>query len=222
MIFFKKKKSLQRRGVLIGMTDWHSHILPGVDDGIQSMKESLATLDFYGQIGIKEVWLTPHIMEDIPNTPEHLHSVFEELCSLYKGDIKLNLAAENMLDHLFYENLKKGNLMTIGPQRDHLLIETSYFNPPMGMENTLKAIMSEGIYPVLAHPERYFYMTDKDYRKYKDMGIKFQLNLPSLIGIYGTEVKKKAQYLQKNGFYDFSGTDIHSLEHFKKVIEKSF
>ncbi len=222
MLFFKKKKSLQRRGVLIGMTDWHSHILPSVDDGIQSMKESLATLDFYGQIGIKEVWLTPHIMEDIPNTPEHLHSVFEELCSLYKGDIKLNLAAENMLDNLFYENLKKGNLMTIGPQRDHLLIETSYFNPPMSMENTLKAIMSEGIYPVLAHPERYFYMTDKDYRKYKDMGVKFQLNLPSLTGSYGSEVRKKAEYLQKNGYYDYSGTDLHSLEYFKKVIEKSF
>lgn len=222
MLFFKKKKSLQRRGVLIGMTDWHSHILPGVDDGIQSMKESLATLELYGEIGIKEVWLTPHIMEDIPNTPEHLHSVFEELCSLYKGDIKLNLAAENMLDNLFYENLKKGNLMTIGPQRDHLLIETSYFNPPMSMENTLKAIMSEGIYPVLAHPERYFYMTDKDYRKYKDMGVKFQLNLPSLTGSYGSEVRKKAEYLQKNGYYDYSGTDLHSLEYFKKVIEKSF
>lgn len=222
MLFFKKKKSLHRRGVLIGMTDWHSHILPGVDDGIQSMKESLATLELYGEIGIKEVWLTPHIMEDIPNTPEHLHSVFEELCSLYKGDIKLNLAAENMLDNLFYENLKKGNLMTIGPQRDHLLIETSYFNPPMSMENTLKAIMSEGIYPVLAHPERYFYMTDKDYRKYKDMGVKFQLNLPSLTGSYGSEVRKKAEYLQKNGYYDYSGTDLHSLEYFKKVIEKSF
>lgn len=222
MLFFKKKKSLQRRGVLIGMTDWHSHILPGVDDGIQSMKESLATLELYGEIGIKEVWLTPHIMEDIPNTPEHLNSVFKELCSLYKGDIKLNLAAENMLDNLFYENLKKGNLMTIGPQRDHLLIETSYFNPPMSMENTLKAIMSEGIYPVLAHPERYFYMTDKDYRKYKDMGVKFQLNLPSLTGSYGSEVRKKAEYLQKNGYYDYSGTDIHSLEYFKKVIEKSF
>lgn len=222
MLFFKKKKSLQRRGVLIGMTDWHSHILPGVDDGIHSMKESLATLELYGEIGIKEVWLTPHIMEDIPNTPEHLHSVFEELCSLYKGDIKLNLAAENMLDNLFYENLKKGNLMTIGPQRDHLLIETSYFNPPMSMENTLKAIMSEGIYPVLAHPERYFYMTDKDYRKYKDMGVKFQLNLPSLTGSYGSEVRKKAEYLQKNGYYDYSGTDLHSLEYFKKVIEKSF
>lgn len=222
MLFFKKKKSLLKRGVLIGMTDWHSHILPGVDDGIQSMEESLATLELYGEIGIKEVWLTPHIMEDIPNTPEHLNSVFKELCSLYKGDIKLNLAAENMLDNLFYENLKKGNLMTIGPQKDHLLIETSYFNPPMGMENTLKAIMSDGIYPILAHPERYFYMTNRDYRKYKDMGVKFQLNLPSLTGSYGSEVRKKAEYLQKNGYYDYSGTDIHSLEYFKKVIEKSF
>ena len=82
--------------------------------------------------------------------------------------------------------------------------------------------MSEGIYPVLAHPERYFYMTDKDYRKYKDMGVKFQLNLPSLTGSYGSEVRKKAEYLQKNGYYDYSGTDIHSLEYFKKVIEKSF
>ena len=54
------------------MTDWHSHILPGVDDGFKSLEDSLAVLDMYQEAGIREVWLTPHVMEDIPNTTDGL------------------------------------------------------------------------------------------------------------------------------------------------------
>ncbi len=62
-------------------TDWHSHILPGVDDGIKTLDDSLEVLDLYDQLGIKKVWLTPHIMEDFPNTPGKLKEQFELLKS---------------------------------------------------------------------------------------------------------------------------------------------
>ena len=96
--FFNTKKKLINTGILKGATDWHSHILPGVDDGIQTMEDSLTVLEAYEQLGIREVWLTPHIMEDMPNTPEELRARFQELQEAYQGPIILHLSAENMLD----------------------------------------------------------------------------------------------------------------------------
>ena len=77
--FFCTKKKLVNTGIFKGATDWHSHILPGVDDGIQTLEDSLDVLAYYEKIGIKEVWLTPHIMEDMPNTIEELRERYEEL-----------------------------------------------------------------------------------------------------------------------------------------------
>ncbi len=107
-MFFNFKKSYKTSGYLNGFTDWHSHILPGVDDGIRTMDESLAVLAYYESLGMSEVWLTPHIMEDIPNTTEDLKKRFEDLCKHYEGNMKLHLAAEYMLDNLFVQRLSEG------------------------------------------------------------------------------------------------------------------
>lgn len=79
-----------------GFTDWHSHILPGVDDGINTLAESLEVLKRYEEIGVVKVWLTPHVMEDFPNTPEGLRETFDILRNAYSGNIELCLASENM------------------------------------------------------------------------------------------------------------------------------
>lgn len=155
---FKKRISLKSSGIFAGLTDWHSHILPGVDDGVQTMEESLAILQQYEVLGVKAVWLTPHIMEDIPNTTMRLKERFAELQQAYPGPVALHLAAENMLDHLFEERLESNDLLPIGDAGNRLLVETSYFNPPMNLYETLERIKSKGYYPVLAHPERYVYM----------------------------------------------------------------
>ena len=76
---FNRKKTIAESGLLKGCTDFHSHILPGVDDGVDSMEEALRILQSYEAAGVKRLWLTPHIMEDIPNTPENLHTRFAEL-----------------------------------------------------------------------------------------------------------------------------------------------
>lgn len=209
MWFFNKRISLQASGIFQGFTDWHSHILPGVDDGVQTLDESLAILAEYEQVGIQEVWLTPHIMEDIPNTTQHLRACFAELQSAYTGKIALHLAAENMLDNLFEERMEKNDLLPLGTNGKYLLVETSYFNPPMGLQNILLRIKAKGYYPVLAHPERYAYMNKANYTKLKNMGIRFQLNLFSLVGLYGAVARKKAEKLLCEGMYDLIGTDTH-------------
>jgi tyrosine-protein phosphatase YwqE len=208
---FKKHPSWRNSGVFTGFTDWHSHILPGVDDGVHTMEESLDILHLYEQVGVSTVWLTPHIMEDIPNTTARLRARFEELKAAYTGPLSLHLAAENMLDNLFTERLSQGDLLPLGEQGTHLLVETSYFNPPMGLKQILEQIKARGYHPVLAHPERYVYMGDEEYSRLKAMDVKFQLNLLSLIGGYGKTAQKKAKQLLKEGMYNLAGSDLHAL-----------
>ena len=211
---------MAQSGFFRGFVDWHCHILPGVDDGVQTMDEALHILAAYERLGIREVWLTPHIMEDIPNPTARLRERFAELLAAYKGNVVLNLAAENMLDKLFEERLEQGDLLPLGKDGRHLLVETSYFNPPMGLDDILRRIQAKGYYPLLAHPERYIYMEENDYARLKSMHIKFQLNLFSLMDLYGKEVRKRAKELQSKGMYDYIGTDLHRIAVLNNLLEK--
>lgn len=214
MSLFSKLFGNGRSVSLTGMTDWHSHILPGVDDGVKSMEQALEILERYEHYGISRVWFTPHIMEDYPNTTSGLRARFDELREAYKGAVELNLASENMLDNIFAERLEANDLLPIGDDGSMLLVETSYYNAPMHFYETLEAVKSKGYYPLLAHPERYNYIDSMDtYRKLKDMGVRFQVNLMSLAGHYGTRVRDKARRIVAEGMADHFGSDLHHGAH---------
>ncbi len=216
---FSKKMSLKESGFFEGRTEWHCHLLPGVDDGVQVLEDDVKILSYYEELGFAEIWITSHIMEDVPNVPADLLKRFAELESQYKGgmlpglkgNIKLHMSAENMLDNLFEERLEAGDLLPLGEEGNQLLVETSFFNPPFNFYDLLEKIKSKGYFPMLAHPERYRYMEESDYDKLKKMGVRFQLNLPSLSGMYGQTAQKKAEMLLKKGYYDICGCDTHRL-----------
>jgi tyrosine-protein phosphatase YwqE len=210
---FSKKTTIAAIGTLAGATDHHSHILPGVDDGVETMAESLRILDTYEALGVKSLWLTPHIMEDIPNNPQKLQARFAQLAAAYAGSIELHLAAEYMIDNNLHKLLSENSeLLPIGTRGKHILVETSYYNAPMKMRETLQLIKSLGYHPLLAHPERYMYLDNAEYTKLHGEGVKFQLNLASLAGGYGPVVKKKALWLLANELYNVAGSDLHSEE----------
>lgn len=213
---FDKKYALE--GILKGWTDWHSHILPGVDDGVRTQEEALKALQYYGEAGVKEVWLTPHIMTEEPNATKDLRARFKALQAAYEGPVELHLAAENMLDRLFNERLESNDLLPLPDSC--LLVETSYFNPPIDFWEILQRIRTKGYWPVLAHPERYIYMGEDEYRRLRKADVQLQLNLPSLSGLYGTTVQKKAIWLLKNGFYSRSGSDLHRPGITRAAFEK--
>lgn len=235
---FIKYYSILDSGILDGATDWHCHILPGVDDGIRTMDEALAVIAYYEHIGIREVWLTPHIMEDVPNDPVTLQNRFAQLEEAYHawsrtavtpehpaGRITFHLAAENMIDTLFDRRLETGQLLSIGgsatiPGMDGemLLVETSYFNPPLAFEQTLAQIKLHGFHPLLAHPERYAYMGRRDFIRLKEAGVRFQLNLMSLVGMYGQLAADNASRLLLDGLYDYAGSDLHRLSPWQSAI----
>lgn len=212
--FFKRKQSLLGSGMLQGATDRHSHVLFGVDDGIRTLEDSLAVLAYDEEVGIKEVWCTPHVMEDVANTTEKLRERFAMLQEAYKGPIKLNLAAEYMLDTLFEERFHAGDLLTM--EDNTVLVETSTWNPPPDMTGTLRRIQKAGYRPLLAHPERYRYLNEAGYERLYKMGIHFQLNLGSLVGYYGETAMGKAHNLLEKGWYSDVGSDCHRLSTIKE------
>ena len=126
-----------------------------------------------------------------------------------------------MLDGLFMQRLERDNLLTIDDDDDEklLLVETSYYIPPMNMQQIMERIKAKGFQPLLAHPERYQYMSQADYRHWTQEGVLMQLNVPSLVGAYGPEVQSKAEWLLNKGFYDRFGSDLHSTDQMHVFLE---
>lgn len=219
---FKKKITLAQSGLLQGLTDCHSHLLPGVDDGFKTLDQTLEGLRVLEEQGVSRLWLTPHIMEDFPNETADLKRRFEELKEAYHGGVELHLASENMLDSLFPKRLAAGDLLPHGVKGDSLLVETSYFNPPYGFHNMLKQIAMAGYYPLLAHPERYTYMDNKEYDRLRESGVRFQINYGSLLGFYGRTAQAKAIHLLEHKMVDCMGGDLHSVDSIHYQLHQPF
>jgi tyrosine-protein phosphatase YwqE len=215
---FRKRHSIASSSLLQGAEDRHCHVLFGVDDGITTLEDSLKVLEYDETVGVSDVWCTPHIMEDVPNTTEGLRQRFAELQQAYDGPIRLHLAAEYMLDSEFERRLAQGDLLTIGDSL--LLVETSMNVPPYNFGEILQDIMAKGYRPLLAHPERYRYLQMKDYQHLDSIGVHFQLNLPSLLGYYGESAQKKAKDLLRNGWYKRLGSDCHRLHALREQFDR--
>ena len=207
---FNRRQSILDSGLLKGAVDNHSHILYGLDDGVKKQEDSLAILRWLEEQGVSEVWFTPHVMEDVPNTTEGIRSRFEELKAVYDGGLQLHLAAEYMIDTLFEERLEKRDLLEHG--EEVVLVETSAIAPPLNLWNVLEQMLKAGYRPLIAHPERYRYMEPSDYKELYNMGCFLQMNLPSIVGFYGESARQRAQYLLDKGWYRMVGSDCHRFK----------
>ena len=207
---FNRRQSILDSGLLKGAVDNHSHILYGLDDGVKKQEDSLAILRWLEEQGVSEVWFTPHVMEDVPNTTEGIRARFEELKAVYDGGLQLHLAAEYMIDTLFEERLERRDLLEHG--EEVVLVETSAIAPPINLWNVLEQMLKAGYRPLIAHPERYRYMEPSDYKELHNMGCYLQMNLPSIVGFYGESARQRAQYLLDKGWYRMVGSDCHRFK----------
>jgi len=204
-------------------TDLHSHLIPGIDDGVQTLEESIDIISSLKELGFKKLITTPHIMAHrFPNTKEiilnGLQKVNEEL-QKQNIDIEIEAAAEYYYDENFFNLIEKEDLLSFG--KNYVLFELSYTQKPLGLEQTIFNLLSKGYKPILAHPERYSYLysNPEKYEKIKNTGVRFQINLNSLIGFYGKKPQKAAQYLLENKMIDFVGSDTHSMRYYDSFKE---
>ena len=221
--FFDKK---EKRKPEYFEVDLHSHLIPGIDDGVKTLEESISIIKGLKDLGFKKIITTPHIMSHrFPNTKEIIldgcEKVKEEL-SRQNIDIKLEASAEYYFDEHFLELIEKDDLLHFGKEK-YVLFELSYTSKPFGLEQTIFNLLSKGYRPILAHPERYSFFNSNfsKYDKLKNSGVRFQINLNSLVGFYGKKPKAAAKYLSDNALVDFVGSDIHSqryLDSFSKAV----
>ncbi|MCY7291605.1 MAG: histidinol phosphatase, partial [Ferruginibacter sp.] len=192
---FKKPASTISSDCFPIVTDIHSHILPGIDDGSPDVETSLTLIEGLIKLGITNSIATPHVIGDLyRNNNETINDALNTLRKAIAEkqlNFKVNAAAEYMLDAYFLELLqKKVPLLTV--KNNMVLTEFSYAERPMNAESMVFAMITEGYQPILAHPERYpYYHNDyKQYHHLADLGFLLQVNLLSITGYYGKGVAK--------------------------------
>jgi tyrosine-protein phosphatase YwqE len=205
--------------------DMHSHLLPGLDDGLQTMEQTIEFVQQLEKLGYKKLICTPHILSDVhPNSKETILPKLDLVrAALQQEGIKMEIdaAAEYMIDHEFEQKVtaaqKRDDLLTIA--KNYILVEMSYLAPSPNYEKVLFDLRMLGLTPILAHPERYsfYHRNFGQYERFKELGCKLQVNLLSLSGGYGPDVKKVAEKLIKNDMVDFLGTDMHHERHLKAL-----
>lgn len=210
-IFNKFKKSTDTK--LHFTTDIHSHLIPSIDDGVDTLEESINILKGMEALGFKKIITTPHIMSHrFPNDKKTIQDgyikVKEEL-EKQNINIDLQFAAEYYYDEYFLELVDQKDLLTFGD--NYILFEFSYHVKPYLLEQTVYKLIKSGYKPILAHPERYrYYDSAEHYASLKEMGLYFQINSISMEGFYGKSVKKNVQKIINLGYVDFIGSDIHN------------
>lgn len=205
-------------------TDLHSHLLPGIDDGVQNASTGVRFIKSLMGLGLKQFILTPHVYGEVyPNTSltiDNAHkALYKEMQCNGLEDIYTHSSGEYMLGAQFGHLLDSGMLRPF--PTNHLLIELPWSAGPINLEETVRQIKLHGYLPILAHPERYtFYFNRPEmYHKLKEIGCLLQLNLLSPTGYYGKDATKSANYLIKNNLIDLVGTDLHHERHLNKLFQ---
>jgi tyrosine-protein phosphatase YwqE len=198
-------------------TDLHSHVLPGIDDGADSVETAVRLVEQLRALGFRRIIATPHTMSDFyPNTPETIRAALARLqagLSERGLDPVVEAASEYYLDEYYLELLHREPLLTL-PDR-HVLVEMSFISPPPNLSELLFQTQARGYKPILAHPERYPYLSANKgvLKQLKDTGCLFQTNLLSLTGYYGKPTYRLAWELVEAGWIDLLGTDLHHERH---------
>lgn len=217
---FNKKTSFAIGEIL--KTDMHSHVLPGIDDGADTVEDSIVLIDGLIKLGYTKLIATPHVISDLhPNTPDSIESACQllqaELDQIGGYTIPISFAAEYMLDENFPTLIEAEKLLTMG--NNMVLIETMFMDTPPNLENILFQMQTHGYQPLLAHPERYHYV-DKSFSRlepFLDRHCLLQSNALSFTGYYGKREQEIALRLLDAKMIDFIGSDMHHPRHLKNM-----
>lgn len=226
---FKKKRDILP---LPYKRELHCHIIPGVDDGSPDIEFSLQYLQALTELGLQKIIFTPHHTEpNFMNTPAKIHPLFDDLkMRAAKQEIPLefeNFSFEYRLDESFLNMMNSGKWgdqsCQLRPLKDHyLLIENSFVQPLLNLDDVLFKLQEQGWYLIMAHPERYSYYSRKGIKAYEHLqsvGVEFQCNLLSFSGYYGEASQKMAFKLLDEGYVNFLGSDLHNMRHVNLIKE---
>ena len=219
MFSFFKEKKVQADLSFIGV-DMHSHLLPGLDDGLKEIAQTVSFAKELKELGYEKLICTPHILAELyPNSPGTILPKLDLIReAVHKAGVNMPVeaAAEYMTDELFEKRIQDNEpLLTFGKDKKLILIEMSYLAESPNIERVIFLLKTKGLQPVLAHPERYnfYHGSFEKYQRAIDLGCLLQVNLLSLVGYYGKPVKMIAEKLLANKMISLAGTDMHHERH---------
>lgn len=211
------------------MIDLHSHIIPYIDDGCDNISETLNSIKKAMECGITKIFATPHFVKGSLNNYSEVVSVqvdsINNLLKIYGIDFEVLYGNEIRVSPDIVEMLKDGRFCSLNNSR-YVLIEFPMEGEIPNICNIVESILSSGYIPILAHPERYESVQKNidEAIKYVECGALLQMNITSLIGDYGEEVKHTAIKLLKHNLIHLWGTDYHDYRNVydSKKINESF
>ncbi|MEX0892403.1 MAG: CpsB/CapC family capsule biosynthesis tyrosine phosphatase [Gemmatimonadota bacterium] len=203
----------------MSIVDFHSHLIPGVDDGAVDRAESLAALCALAEQGVTAAVATPHVDAAITTDPDALAARLEQLDRGWQ--ILCAAAADAAVNVRLYRGVEL-NLDTPNPVLDDprlrlaggafVLMEFPFMTVPPHAARAVRQLRERGVIPIVAHPERYHNL-DTELRlagEWRDAGAYLQVNGGSLLGRYGKEARQRAGVLLERGWADYLSSDYHA------------
>lgn len=200
------------------MIDIHSHIIPGVDDGAKDMDTAISMLRTAEKDGTKTIIATPHFWYGYyeNNYIDTVQNVQKLSNKAKEKGININIlpGAEIFLDGHTLELYKEGAIRGLNSTR-YLLVELPMDRLPEDAFESLYELKLLRAEIIIAHPERYVYIIKKpsNINDFLDEGYYFQINMGSISGIFGKEIKKTAEILLKHRIPSFIASDAHTNGH---------
>jgi len=223
-ILHSKKRLSHALDLGVLKVDMHSHLIPGIDDGAKTMEDSIALIKAMKELGYQKLITTPHIMTDFyPNTSEIILKGLKNVKAALKKaevDIEIEAAAEYLVDENFTKLVKKDDLLSFGDK--YILIELSFFQAPLNLDEIIFELQIKGYKIILAHPERYTYWHNnwEEYKKLKNKEVFLQINMSSLSDYYGFPCRKIAERMLKENMVEFLGSDVHNFIYLQDIMDK--
>ena len=205
-------------------TDIHSHLIPGIDDGVKTLDDSIKIIESLYKLGYQKIITTPHVMKGLyENNSKIILNGLDLVRSELKSrglNIHVDAAAEYYLDYNLEKIIKSEKLLTFGD--NYVLVETSFVEAPLNFKDLIFKLQLSGYKVVLAHPERYHYLNLSDFQELDSKSVFLQLNLLSLLGYYGSDAQIKSRELINKDLISFVGTDCHNIQQFNFYKECKF
>lgn len=206
------------------MIDFHSHIIPNIDDGSTSIDETINMIKEANQVGFTGIISTSHYIQGYYDLNSYerkkLLDIIEKKMSI-DTDLKLYLGSEIYFTSEIIELIENKKASTINNTK-YVLFELPMNTKPLFAKEVVYQLIEKGYRPIIAHPERYNYVQEEiEYvEELASMGAMFQANYGSIIGMYGNEAKKTLKKLLKNNLISFLGSDVHRVGQIYPQIPK--
>ena len=192
------------------MIDFHTHIIPNIDDGSKSVEETFNLIKEAEKAGFDTIISTSHYALNCYEAPEYKRIELIEDLKQECHNIEIILGSEIFLTYNIIDLLKEYKASTIN-RTNYILFELPLRNHFHNLKYTINKLKENNYRLILAHPERYKEVQENFNFLYelKEMGVYFQSNYGSILGVHGISAKIIIKKMLKNELVSFLGTDVH-------------